>query len=640
MRWHGWFVVVVPVVVAAFVGLGGCAPPFPRPLTAADVAQLDSGAALITYLAQRDASPAVCDTRSAGAHVSRFDWNRSEALVHGLVHGQIAPELWRRCVDAALAGGSPDDAAQVLGAIARGARDIATDSDVEKVPALQAYLATLQAAYLERPSGRNGEPRTITPIFDDLRQQFFAGKFGPVAARAVGELLAVVDLEEGRYGGRPVDVATLDEIAARGDEALLRRFADRLPAPALRDEARRRVIRLAIAASPFAEVRADAAAVEARVLREGVNRVSLAEHPAARASLDTAKLPARAVLVRQDVLQQQATLLSYTPGAEPSVLPPLSLTGALWVDVAGLSRPITVCQAPRFTDPTPCIVADDVRIENSLVAAAHDGTFHFRDRASEAEVVALAGTPGAFPLSMDIGGQRLVTYSWPVRFERPANLILAGARDRGPNLTAAVTRASASLFKFTVASGPEIYRAVVETTDLAGFHVVSRGARGRDGLSGSEGSDGMSGMDGASASCPSFSGSSGSSGSRGSDGNDGGNGGDGGDGGDIRVEVDCGGGVCSVDDFTVLRAVFRSEGGLGGSGGRGGRGGKGGRGGSGGRGTTCSNSHGSSRSLSGGSDGMSGSDGSDGLSGRAGARGRPGQVHIEVRRAPRVSDRS
>jgi len=87
MRWRGWFVVVVPVVVAAFLGLGGCAPPFPRPLTASDVAQLDSGAALITYLAQRDASPAVCDTRSAGAHVSRFDWNRSEALVHGLVHG-------------------------------------------------------------------------------------------------------------------------------------------------------------------------------------------------------------------------------------------------------------------------------------------------------------------------------------------------------------------------------------------------------------------------------------------------------------------------------------------------------------------------------------------------------------------------
>jgi hypothetical protein len=308
--------------------------------------------------------------------------------------------------------------------------------------------------------------------------------------------------------------------------------------------------------------------------------------------------------------------------------------------VAGLSRPITVCQAPRFTDPTPCIAAGDVRIENSLVAAAHDGTFHFRDRASEAEVVALTSTLGTFPLSMDVGGQRLVTYSWPVHFERPANLILEGAHDRGPNLTAAVTRAGPSWFKFAVTTGPDVYRAVVETTDLAAFHVVSRGARGRDGLSGSDGSDGMSGMDGTSASCPSFSGGSGSSGSRGSDGSDGGSGSDGGDGGDIRVEVDCGSGVCSVDDFTALRAVFRSEGGFGGSGGRGGRGGKGGRGGSGGRGTTCSDGHGSSRSLSGGSDGMSGSDGSDGLSGRSGSRGRPGQVHIEVLRAPRVSDRS
>jgi hypothetical protein len=633
MRWRGWVIVVA-------VGLGGCAPPFPRPLTAADVAQLDSGAALITYLAQRDASPAVCDTRAAGPHVSRLDWNRSEAIVHGLVHGQIAPALWRRCVDAALVGGSPEDGAQLLGAIARGIRDIATDGDVERSPSLQAYLATLQAAYLERPNGRDGEPRMMTPIFDELRERFLAARFGPVAARAVGELLAVVDLEHGRYGGRPVDVATIDGIAARGDQALLRRFADRLPAPALRDEARRRLIRLAIAASPFEEVRADAAAVEARLMRDGVNRVSLAEHAAVRASLDVAKLPARGVLVRQDVLQQQATLLGDVAGAEPSLLPPLSLTGALWVDVAGVSRPVTVCQAPRFTDPTPCVVADDVRIENSLLAAAHDGTFHFRDRASEAEVVALTGTLGAFPLSMEIGGQRLVTYSWPVRFERPADLVLAGARARGPNLTATVTRASPSLFKLTVASGPDVYRAIVERTDLAGFHVVSRGARGRDGFPGSDGSDGTSGMDGTSASCPSFSGGSGSSGSRGGDGSDGGNGGDGGDGGDIQVDVDCGAGVCSVDDFTALRAVFRSEGGLGGRGGRGGRGGKGGRGGSGGRGTTCGNSHGSSRSLSGGSDGMSGSGGSDGHSGRDGARGRPGQVHIEVVRAPRASDRS
>ncbi|HEY7371127.1 MAG TPA: hypothetical protein VIF57_03040 [Polyangia bacterium] len=635
MRWRGWFVTVV------VVGLGGCAPPFPRPLTAADVAQLDSGAALIIYLAQRDASPAICDTRSAGAHVSRFDWNRSEALVHGLVHGQIAPELWRRCLDAALAGGSREDGQELLGAIARGTRDIATDGDVEKSPPLQLYLATLQAAYVDRPSGRDGEARIMTPIFDELRERFLAGRFGPAAARAVGELLAVVDLEQGRYGGRPVDVATIDGIAARGDEALLRRFADRLPAPALRDEARRRLIRLAIAASPLDEVRADAAAVEARLMREGVNRVSLAEHPAARASLDAAKLPARSVLVRQDLHRQQATLLSYVAGAEPSVLPPLSLTGALWVDVAGLSHPVTVCQAPRLADPTPCIVADDVRIENSLVAAAHDGTFHFRDRASEAEVVALTGTLGVFPLSMDIGGQRLVTYSWPIRFERPTNLILEGARDRGPNLTAAVTRIGPSRFKLAVTSAGDVYRAIVEETDLAGFHVVSRGARGRDGLSGNDGSDGMSGMDGTSASCPSFSGGSGSSGSRGSDGSNGGDGGDGGNGGDIRVEVDCGGGGCSIDDFTALRAVFLSEGGLGGFGGRGGRGGKGGRGGSGGRGTSCSDGHGgSSRSLSGGSDGMSGSDGSDGMSGRAGARGRPGQVHIEVLHAPRVSDRS
>jgi hypothetical protein len=623
--------------VVGLLGLLGCAPALPRPMSAADLARLDSGAALVAYLGQRDASPAVCDPRSGGPHMARFDRDTSAALVRALEDGQIDPQIWRRCADAVVDGGSREEVVSLIDAAADGYRALATDRALETSPALQARLAVLQAGYIERPTGKDRDPATTAQGFDELRRAFFQGRFGPVAARFVGELLSVVDLERGRYGGRPVDRAAIDDIAARRDETLLRRFADRLPAPELRDEARRRLIRLAIAASPFDEVKAQAEEVEARVMREGVNRISLAQQPAARATLDAKKLPARNVLVRQDVPHQTAALFGYSNGGTLSVVPAVSLAGALWVDVAGLSRPITICQAPRRFDPTPCIAAGDVTIENPFAVADPDGTFHFRDRVSEVEAVGATGAKNWFPLPIAVGGHRLSSFGWPLRFERPADLVLSPGFGRGPDLKVAVSRVDPTVLAFTVTNGGSIYRAVVEKSDLPAFHVISRGAAGAPGLDGMAGSDGMAGFDGSSASCPSMSGGDGTRGGDGGNGTDGTNGGDGSDGGDIQVDVDCGVLACGADDVNLLLRAIVSQGGAGGAGGAGGRGGRGGRGGSGGSGTTCTDSTtGESSSLSGGNAGMNGMDGSAGSSGRDGAPGRPGRVRVHVTSQPRV----
>src|SRR5579871_4211396 len=80
----------------------GCARQFRLPMTAAEMAQHDSGDALVAYLGQRDASPAVCDLRAQGPHVSSVSPDVREALVSGLVDGKIDPGLWRRCVEAIL----------------------------------------------------------------------------------------------------------------------------------------------------------------------------------------------------------------------------------------------------------------------------------------------------------------------------------------------------------------------------------------------------------------------------------------------------------------------------------------------------------------------------------------------------------
>jgi hypothetical protein len=530
-----------------------------------------------------------------------------------------------------VAHGSRGDAVHLIDAIGDGYPALATERDIETSPGLQARIAALQSVYIGRPSGQDGDAKVMARIFDKLRTLYFGGRFGGVASHFVGELLGVADLEQGRYGGRPVDAAAIDDIAARKDATMLRRFADRLPSPDLRREAQRQLVRLAISDSPFAEVRADATAVEERVLRDGNNRVSLIDHPVTNGSLDATRLPGVNVLVRQDVSRQTATLSGYPGGAPLSVLPDLRLEGALRVDVEGVSHPITICPAQITFDPTPCIGTADVTLDNPLALGDAGGVFHFRDKLSETDAVGLTHEPYRFPLDIDVGGRRLVAFGWPLRFERPTDLILGASFGRGPDLKITVDRAGASLFLFTVMSGRVVYRAVADEADLPAFHVVSRGAGGATGNAGLDGLDGASGFDGMAASCPSSSGTAGGRGGDGSQGGAGGDGENGGDGGDLVVELYCGAAKCSANELDVIRHVVLSEGGPGGSGAPGGRGGRGGRGGSGGSGTICTDAiSGAASSLSGGMDGPSGSDGLPGRAGWDGAPGRPGQVRIEV----------
>jgi len=615
-------------LVLAGLAVVGCAATYPRPITARDLADLGSGDALIAYLRQPDASPSVCSPRTSGPHLTRLDESVRASLVEGLTEGDIEPGLWRRCVDRALAGASPEDVSQLLYAVADGYRSLMKNADFETSPALQTRLLAMQNLYIERPNGLDGDRGRLGPLFDQLRAALDARRLGPVATRFAHELLSVVDLERGRYGGRAIDLALIDDLHARGDEALLRRFVDRIPATPLRDMARRRLVALRIAASPYPEVRADAARVEERLLQQGINRLSLREQPASSASLDVRKVAMRGVLVRQDVTNRRAKLLGYGEHPEVSVLPEPSLVGALSVDVAGVSRPVTICQPPAVLDPSPCIGADDVKIGSPFAALDGEGALHFLDHFSAREAVGLARGGNSFALRASVGGRPLLSYDWPLWFERPANLVLSGAFSDGPDLKVAVDHTAPSRLSFTVSGDGAEYHAVVEKPDLPAFRIVSRGAAGRDGSRGSDGSDGHSGLDGSSASCPFSDGDDGGRGGDGGDGRRGGDGGNGRDGGDIQVEVDCGTRGCGPEVVASLRTVIVSEGGPGGSGGVGGKGGRGGRGGSGGSGTTCTDPNGSTKSLSGGSSGMSGHDGHDGWRGSDGFRGHAGKVQF------------
>jgi hypothetical protein len=614
----------------------GCAgePSFPLPMTAVQLTQYANGPALVAYLSQPDASPTVCELRSQGPHLPLFDDDMRLHLVRGLADGRIAPDLWRRCADALLRRLPEEGAASLMDAIAEIYRGLLVDSDLDGDPARQARLNAMLQLYGERKPGILGHSLVQGRLFDRLRHALEAHRLGATARRYGADLLELVDLELGRWRGRPVDLPAIDALFAASDEKQLRRFADRLPKGELRDQARRRVIRLRIAASPYPEVRARAAVVEELVMEQGAWRLQPSEFPAVRGWLDLTRTPMRGVWVRQRVREGRATLLGYS-GERPevSVLPEVSLRGALLVEVKGISRAVTLCGEAKELDPTPCIAARDLKLDNPMAYLDKGGAFHFADTVSMKEAVELTKMRGRFSLPVSYGGQELLTFNWKLSYERPDDLIFTGPAPGtpAPNIGVLADRRDPNRFIFTVTGGGVQVQAVVEAVDAPAFQVVSRGAQGFTGSTGASGSTGHTGSAGHSASCPGSPGGSGGQGGRGGDGGPGGPGGPGGDGGDLLIDVACGAPSCT-EVIQLLTRTVRSEGGPGGFGGSGGSGGSGGAGGPGGSGASCTDSQGHYVSVSGGSAGSQGPSGSQGTHGPPGHPGQAGQVTFRIYR--------
>src|SRR5262245_5575864 len=130
------------LLVTALALLAGCRQHFPLPFTSADLASYNTGAALTHYLAQPDASPAVCDPRVNGPHLSKVDDDDATDIVDGLVSGRIAPALWKRCAQGLVKGLPPRDASRFLDAQGRAYRALLRDSDLDAAARKQEALST------------------------------------------------------------------------------------------------------------------------------------------------------------------------------------------------------------------------------------------------------------------------------------------------------------------------------------------------------------------------------------------------------------------------------------------------------------------------------------------------------------------
>jgi hypothetical protein len=621
------FSTAIPPFVA--MSLAGCVPHFTLPMTAAQFANHNTGPALVAYLGQPDATPTVCDVTAQGPHLTYVNQVVADSLADGLRERHVEPKLWRRCLDNLLRSAPTAESALVMDALARSYRKLMVDSDFEKSADMQARLAAMHDLYIERPTAVAAHPNVINPLFADLRRAIAGHRVGQVATRYGEDLLATIDLEQGQWRGKPVDLALIDQLFSANDEKLLHRLADRLPTAELRDQARRRVIRIRIAASQFPEVVQNAAAVEEKVMKMGANPVSPRANPPLRGSVDPTKVPLRGVLVRQHLIEQTATLLGYS-GDRPSVsvLPEVNLRGALQIQLKGISRPVTLCGPPKELDPSPCVVATDVKLNNPVAYLDKDGTFHFAEHVTQRDAINLAQKGDRFLLPVAVAGKTLLSIDWGLHYEKPEDLLFGGAGPGtdGPNLSVVVDHRDPNRFIYNVNNGQRVYLAAVEAEDAQHFHVITHGERGPTGYTGRHGRPGIPGVSGQSASCPSTPATAGSPGTDGTDGGPGGPGGQGGDGGNIGVQVSCGGVRCD-DAMALLHTTIQSIAGAAGFGGPGGRGGMGGSGGRGGSGTSCSDGAGGNYSLpaapsgANGRDGLPGPDGVPGLPGRAGRVG-------------------
>jgi hypothetical protein len=599
-------------------------------MTREELAGHDGVPALLAYLGQPDASPAACE---AGGAAHPGPGEVGQALVEALLAGKVAPGVFEPCAALLLSRLDAPGAATLAGRVLRAEAGLLADAGLGGEPAMQERLAALHRTYLGRPPGAALPAGVADGALREVRERLASAGLAPLARRTAGELAEAIELERGTWRGLPVDGDLLLGLG-RQDEALLERCALRLPDAALRGQAARRLVAIRAAASPFPGVRGDPAVVET-VLRLGANPVALQDHPVQAAWLEPGSLPARRVVVQQRIPEQTAILLGAAPERpEPSVLPEVSLRGALLARVAGLERPITLCRDGAF-DPTPCLAAADVRPDPPLAFPGRGGVIHVVERVPEAAVVELARGASRLEIPLRVGGRAVAGLGWPVAYARPPDLVLEGKSPgaHGPDLEVVVERPGTDRLVYSVAGPGGTLQAVVPWSEAALFRVVSRGARGRAGADGSSGSDGGSGLAGASASCPSSPGGDGSPGGNGGDGESGGDGGPGGRGGDVRIRA-AAPAALRAETLELLRRTVASEGGRGGPGGSGGRGGRGGRGGSGGTGTTCIDQDGHATSLNAGSQGPSGYDGRDGSSGSSGPDGRPGAVRFERDLAP------
>lgn len=590
------------------------------PMSARDVvATYDSApTALVAFLSQPDADLSVCDLGSSGPHLPALTPELSSELVDALTAGRMLPATWRGCVSLLMKSAPPRDFASLLDEAGPAYRDLLRDPELDRDLRIQGRLYELHWIYVRRPAALYSTHKETDPLFEELRVALRERKLGPTATRYGEDLIAAYDLEHGLWQGKKVSIETLDTLFAAGNAAMLGRFQARLRSATLRDEARRRIVRLHIAASPYPEVKQQSAQIEA-LLMAGQRNVVDAKQTIVSAALSG--VPWQMVLARERLRTQEVDLFGVDT-RDSSLDSELALRDVVHARVAPISQPITLCAPAEALDPSPCILPTDVTVDSPFarIDASGTGELQLASKISMKEALPLAAAGGELAIPVRVGGKLVSALNLGLRFERPHDLRLGGPEPgaNGPMLDIAIDCPGPSVVSYSIFDGRYTRTAYVEATDVDLFRIRSEGAPGRPGAPGRDGSSGSSG-----AECQ--------NGADGGSGGPGGDGGPGGNGGNVTVRVLCDSGLRTGVGYSMLQKILlrtiTSVGGQGGPGGPGGRGGSGGAGGPARSARTHVDSHGRTvEDQAACSSGYSGNSGRSGYDGSPGPDGAPGSI--------------
>ncbi len=578
----------------------GCAHTFPArydlEALRADSAQWP-GEALVHYLSRPSADATAC----TAANFSRQDSKLVEPFVESLDSKRVPLTLWAACAQRLLASLPAPSRATFIERLSGLAVTFLERPDVARLQVISDVLAR--------------RPRERAPGMAKLRSRLSQPGSKPLGG-VVDSLRALLELDEGNVNGQPLTEAGVLQL---NDEALLRRIDARVPDEALRTAARRRIVRLHLAQCSMREVCERAAEIEEAVLARG-----RWAQPVASLSAPVPQPPLVApvdVRISQDIAAQLAS--PFLAGDEEHRAPAIDLRPLLRFHV-GWSEPLALCESPDALAVMPCIDPAQVSLGTGFATLDKAGVLHLGTKWAMADAIDLTRTGQGLVVPVKLGDRLSQVVQVPLTAQVPGSFCFEGEpTGRGPLVSALVVPAVQGLLVEAVDEKGRRVQFVLPHS-AAGVEFGSCGGRGRTGTAGTRGMNGSSGSSGSSAMCPSSPGGRGGNGGNGTAGSAGGDGGPGGEGGALRVELRCG---QACEDEALVRALFRSRGGLGGDGGPGGPGGSGGAGGPGGSGTSCYQ-NGKSSYASGGSAGSSGSQGPQGPNGRRGAPGRDGSVEV------------
>lgn len=616
------------LLAAWTLALAGCMPQarrhvnYPLPLTGERTAEINTGDAVVSYLRQRDADPAICNPTGLGSHTSLTTSRDLEDLVDGVGRG-VHLDKWETCIQGLLQSAPPPLATVIVNRILERYVERITYPRLDADPALLAQIESVRRLYDQRPTGRDASPETIDELIEVLRAE--EADTGRTGLEYRNRLLSVLYLERGLLpDGRAVSVADLDRMFQEGEEEPLLLYSRRMPDEGLRTDARRRLVRLRIQSSEYEELREYAEVVEARVMAEGRMVVSPPE-AGRRVRFIPEGFAFRGLVVEQQVREQIARLLSFRESEENvSVVPAVDLRGHLLFQVNDFARPITLCASPDDFEVSPCIDAGEVGIGVPFAMLESNGQFRFAETIAMDQVLDLA-REDEFVLPILFRGQQVAEARWGMRFRTTGPIAFQpGYGEPGPEVHVDVDATGANVI-YTIGTNQPLY-VVLDRDGLGGFGVVAAGGDGHPGEPGATGTPGRAGRAGRNASCSQGGATDGTDGGNGGPGGHGGPAGDGGSGGFIIATLRCRGARCGALRRD-LAGTLAAPGGAAGVGGAAGRGGRAGPGGSGGASTTCNGV-----SLEAGRRGRDGVRGPDGRSGPGGRPGRRGRVSIRMTR--------